>query len=349
MKSLFRKSKSKNTKNKYSNSKSKFRKNKNKKSSKKLKFRAHLKTIKKNIKHKYKQHIRHQKGGMGDIWRFRDDKDFQSYARYIFGSQRRALLWTEILEQCSEQQVPVFVITSGNRLAIERMLQLTEVNQYIREVFSIRMGKSNPNPRFPHLTTKAQIINEILKELKIPCDSGNIVGAFIDDQLHNFIDVPPCIEKIHALNVSHGTGKRYRPLDSFETETDETGKTNRFYTDVFRTQNHLLNTNNINYIPESILQNAFRGISKRDIPEGKLVKKDMDMVNMFRKIKVLILDCDNVISVLPEVFSFEQGNINIEERIQKIPIENPVAQETLEVKVVEPVEPEPVEPLLPPP
>ena len=45
MKRIFRKSKSKNTKNKYSN----FRKNKNKKSSKKLKFTAHLKTIKKML------------------------------------------------------------------------------------------------------------------------------------------------------------------------------------------------------------------------------------------------------------------------------------------------------------
>jgi hypothetical protein len=49
MKRIFRKSKSKNTKNKYKYSSYRKNKIKNKKSSKKLKFTAHLKTIKKML------------------------------------------------------------------------------------------------------------------------------------------------------------------------------------------------------------------------------------------------------------------------------------------------------------
>lgn len=313
MKRIFRKSKSKNTKNKYKYSN--FRKNK--KSSKKLKFTAHLKTMKKNVKYKHKRHIRHQKGGMlmsdmPDIWRFKNDYDFDSYRRYIFGSETRAQMWEMILIECAKQRIPVFVITSGNRTAMERMFQLTETDKYIREVLSItRDDVSNPNPRFPELTKKGQVIDAILKELKIECVTGNIVGAFIDDQPGiNFEDVPPCIEKIDALHPKiHGS--RYRPADSFENEKDKTtGKGNIFYTDVFRRKNWSLNTNHINYIPEFILQTAFWGISKKEIPEGALSVKYMNLVKMFQDIQVLFLDCDGTMSVLPEVYSFVKSYID---------------------------------------
>jgi len=353
MKSLFRKSKSKNIKNKHSNKNINFHKNKKKKSSKKLKFRTHSKTIKKNIKHKHKRYIRHQKGGMfDDVWRFKHNEHFESYVRYIFGSQRRAILWTDLLEECSKQQVPVIVITSGNRSAIERMLQLTEVYKYIREVLSIRKDeKSNPNPRFPHLTKKAQVIAEILKELEIPCESGETVGAFIDDQDFNFDDVPPCIERIRAININQ-YGKRITPTDSFEKEQPE----NIFYRKVFKAKNlaHALRDedymNHFNYIPEFILKTALWGISKRDIPEGeKPIEKYMKLIVMFRKIRVLLLDCDGVISASPGVFSLEEGDFDIDKYVDKIP--NPVGQESLEVvepvgqeslEVVEPVVVEPV-------
>lgn len=324
MKSLFRKSKSKNTKNKYKYSN--FRKNK--KSSKKLKFTAHLKTMKKNVKYKHKRHIRHQKGGMlmsdmPDTWRFKNDYDFYSYRRYIFGSERRAQMWTTILMECAKQRIPVFVITSGNRKAMERMFQLTQTDKYIREVLSItRDDVSNPNPRFPELTKKGQVIDAILKELQIECVTGNIVGAFIDDQPGiNFQDVPPCIEKIDALHPKIN-GSRHRPADSFETEKDKTtGEANIFYTDVFRHKNRSLNTNHINYIPEFILQIAYWGITKTEIPEGEsLSVKYMNLVKMFQNIQVLFLDCDGTMSVLPEVYSFVKSYID--EHIVIIPNPN---------------------------
>jgi hypothetical protein len=285
-----------------------------------------------------------------DVWRFKHNEHFESYVRYIFGSQRRAILWTDLLEECSKQKVPVIVITSGNRLAIERMLQLTEVYTYIREVLSIRKDeKSNPNPRFPHLTKKAQVIAEILTELKIPCESGETVGAFIDDQDFNFDDVPPCIERIRARNINQD-GKRITPTDSFEKEQPE----NMFYMKVFKAKNKAQNVahflrgedymNNFNYIPEFILQTALWGISKRDIPEGqKPDEKYMKLIVMFRKIRVLLLDCDGVISASPGVFSLEEGDFDIDKYVDKIP--NPVEQESLEVVepvVVEPVVVEPV-------
>jgi len=102
MKNLFRKSKSKNIK--YSNKNINF--HKNKKSTKKLKFRGNFKTIKKNIKPKHKRHIRNQKGGVGDIWRFKEEDDadyFNSYASYIFGSEQRAYLWPALLDACKKK------------------------------------------------------------------------------------------------------------------------------------------------------------------------------------------------------------------------------------------------------
>jgi hypothetical protein len=246
---------------------------------------------------------------MPDIWRFKNDDDFDSYRRYIFGSQTRAEMWASILIKCAERSIPVFVITSGNRTAMERMFQLTEIDTYIKEVLSIRQDDvSNPNPRFPELTTKGQVIDAILKVLGIKCVPGNIVGAFIDDQPKiNFEDVPSCIKTINALHPT----SRYRPADSFETEKDKTtGKANIFYTDVFRRKNWSLDTNHINYIPEFILKAAFWGISKTEIPEGALSVEYMNLVKMFQNIQVLFLDCDGTMSVLPEVYSFVQSYID---------------------------------------
>lgn len=313
MKSIFRKSKSKNTKNKYSN----FRKNKNKKSSKKLKFTAHLKTIKKNIKYKHKRHIRHQKGGMlmsdiPDIWKFIEDSDFNFYRKYIFGSKDRAEEWARILIECEKRHIPVFVITSGNRTAMERMFQLTEIDSYIREVLSIRRDVSNPNPRFPDLTTKAQIIDAILQEEKIKFEPGETVGVFIDDDSSNFSGVPTCIKTINSLDDRKLFGNR-----SFDKENSN----NPFTRDVFRV-NHvsleLSNKNKINYIPDSILIAAFVGISQLELPEHHELRSNkvfMDLVNTFKNTKVLFLDCDGTMSVLPGVFNFRDEFINGERPI----------------------------------
>jgi hypothetical protein len=320
MKSIFRKSKSKNTKNKYSN----FRKNKNKKSSKKLKFTAHLKTIKKNIKYKHKRHIRHQKGGMlmsdiPDIWKFIEDKDFHFYRKYIFGSKHRAEAWASILIECDKQHIPVFVITSGNRTAMERMFQLTEIDSYIREVLSIRRDDvSNPDPRFPDLTTKAQIIDAILQEEKIKFEPGETVGVFIDDDSSNFSGVPTCIKTINSLDdrIDPTTRKLIGNI-SFDKENSN----NPFTRVVFRV-NHvsleLSNKNKINYIPDSILTAAFVGISQKELPEHHPLRSNkvfMDLVNTFKNTKVLFLDCDGTMSVLPGVFNFHDEFINGERSI----------------------------------
>jgi hypothetical protein len=345
MKRIFRKSKSKNTKNKYKYSSYRKNKNKNKKSSKKLKFTAHLKTMKKNVKYKHKRHIRHQKGGMlmsdmPDIWRFKNDDDFDSYRRYIFGSKRRAEAWASILIECAKRGIPVFVITSGNRTAMERMFQLTEIDKYIREVLSIRRDDvSNPNPRFPELTTKGQVIDAILQELKIECVPGETgetetVGAFIDDDYINFTGVPTCIKTINALDDrKHPKTQKLLGNISFEKENSQ----NPFYTSVFRA-NHmslvLSQKNIINYIPESILIAAFVGISQIELPEGHPDRENkvfMDLVNAFKNTKVLFLDCDNTISVLPGVFNFHHEFINggrisvTKKRVEKTPLtEQPI-------------------------
>ncbi len=357
MKRIFRKSKSKNTKNKYKYSSYRKNKNKNKKSSKKLKFTAHLKTIKKNVKYKHKRHIRHQKGGMlmsdmPDIWRFKNDDDFDSYRKYIFGSIRRAQAWARILIECAKRGIPVFVITSGNRTAIERMFQLTETDTYIREVLSIRQDDvSNPNPRFPELTTKGEVIDAILEVLGIECVPGETetVGAFIDDDYINFTGVPTCIKTINALDDrKHPETQKLLGNISFEKENSQ----NPFYTSVFRANHRslvLTKRNIINYIPESILIAAFVGISQIELPEDhpeRSNKAFMDLVNTFKKTKVLFLDCDNTISVLPGVFNFHDAFINGERArisVKKKRVEKPTLTE-------QPIEPLIEEPLpLPPP
>jgi hypothetical protein len=290
---------------------------------------------------------------MPDIWRFKNDDDFDSYRRYIFGSIRRAEAWARILIECAERGIPVFVITSGNRTAIERMFQLTETDTYIREVLSIRQDDvSNPDPHFPKLTTKGQVIDAILEELGIECVPGETgetetVGAFIDDDYINFTGVPTCIKTINALDdrKDSKTNKLFGNI-SFERENSH----NPFYTSVFRA-NHgylvLTERNIINYIPESILIAAYVGISQIELPQDNPERSNkafMDLVNTFKKTKVLFLDCDNTISVLPGVFNFHHEFINGGRiSVRKKRVEKPTLTE-------QPIEPLIEEPLpLPPP
>ena len=170
-------------------------------------------------------------------------------------------------------------------------------------------------------------------------------GAFIDDDYINFTGVPTCIKTINALDDrKHPKTQELLGNISFQKENGQ----NPFYTSIFPA-NHLAlvmrQINIINYIPESILIAAFVGISQIELPEGHPDRENkvfMDLVNAFKNTKVLFLDCDNTISVLPGVFNFHHefingGRISVK-RVEKTPLTE------------QPIEPLIEEPLpLPPP
>ena len=63
---------------------------------------------------------------------------------------------------------------------------------------------------------------------------------------------------------------------------------------------------------------AFVGISQLELPEHHELRSKkvfMDLVNTFKNTKVLFLDCDGTMSVLPGVFNFRDEFINGERPI----------------------------------
>ena len=133
------------------------------------------------------------------------------FEKYVFGSEKHAQKWKEILQLCSGKEIPFYILTSGNRLGVIRTLQLLELDDYVREVLCNNKDKlSNP----PHVNkededsqrhesfrdmSKYQIIEQILGDT---CKPGE-TGIFIDNDERNKVDHESCsnVEFIHATGT----------------------------------------------------------------------------------------------------------------------------------------------------
>jgi len=303
---LFKKSKSKKNKN----NSSRFR---NKSSRRKLKLKQSFKVRTKTINKKK------QKGGLGrndgsdigifDTWSFIPHPEFDfstAFKEYIFGSKSHAQKWISLLELCESKGIPVYIVTSGNRIGIIRTLQLLGLSQTIKEVLSINYKPLdppiNPNPRFPGMTNKAQVIQEIMKENGIPCvspsgSSSKYVGAFVDDDYGNFTDVCPSIQTFYAKVP-------YKPQDAIRKDHP--------FCHFFKERHQYFDDHALgrNYVPAQILDSLYKKIQTNE------------------DFRMLILDYDGTLSVWYGAIHFERPNYNnIDPFIVKTPIREQVGEQ----------------------
>ena len=182
---------------------------------------------------------RSRQGGLGDNdgkyihihdkLKFKSSVMLNKFKIFVFGNAAQRDAWTELLQKCKEKNVPVYILTHGNKIGIIRTLQLLGMEHFFREVLCTNPneiinpivngpnvdGKTNRNRFKGH--HKYTIIYEILKEHGISCDKG-IQGCLLDDDLNNSDStqsVCPSIEFIHTEYEEKNPDPSLNPENKF--------------------------------------------------------------------------------------------------------------------------------------
>jgi hypothetical protein len=112
----------------------------------------------------------------------------------MFGTKLQEDAWMILLRLCSGKSIPVYILTSGNKVGIIRMLQLALLDRYITEVLCIHSeGPVNPKNTSRthnfHDEDKYQVIQSIVQERGLPTElelGSSPIGYFLDDDKGNF-------------------------------------------------------------------------------------------------------------------------------------------------------------------
>jgi hypothetical protein len=161
----------------------------------------------------------HENIGITDRWSFTNETDLENFKIYIFGSIERYDLWIQIMKACKDKEntdtdtdtdtdkILFYILTSGNKVIIIRILQLLKIDDLVEEVLCVNDNQqANPRNRNSNRDTfkgkcKYHVIEQIIKELYVikKCPI-NVTGAFIDDDIDNEHNSQFCstIQFIHA-------------------------------------------------------------------------------------------------------------------------------------------------------
>ncbi len=132
--------------------------------------------------------------------------------RYMFGTKLQEDAWMDLLRLCLNKGILVYILTSGNKVGIIRMLQLAALDRYITEVLCthpefpvnpLNRGDS-PTHNF-HGQDKYEVITAIVSELGLTVNSEEPIGYFLDDDEGNFEHSKMCPSIIPVSVLSEGT------------------------------------------------------------------------------------------------------------------------------------------------
>jgi len=186
------------------------------KKSKKVKRFSHSRRITKKNKHKFSR----LKGGLRTsdcvnigithAYRFKDPDHAILLRRYMFGTKSQEDAWMELLRLCFDKSVPVYILTSGNKVGIIRMIQLALLDRYITEVLCTHpeflvnpLNRGTVQSHNFHGQDKYKVIHAIVSELRYPTESelgSSPIGYFLDDDERNFEHKDMC-SSIQAISV----------------------------------------------------------------------------------------------------------------------------------------------------
>ena len=173
------------------------------------KRRCHCHYKKKRTRNSRTSRSRTIKGGLGPndgprinvmgTYSFQDQSHVEPFASFIFGTPLQYAAWRQFLDTCLQKNVPVYILTAGNKIGIIRTLQLLNLADHFQEVLCTldqrHVRPPPPNPANPHNSsgvhnfagfTKYQVIREIMAEPKhgIPCEFP-VKGCLFDDSDRN--------------------------------------------------------------------------------------------------------------------------------------------------------------------
>jgi hydroxymethylpyrimidine pyrophosphatase-like HAD family hydrolase len=190
--------------------------------------------------------------------------------------------WETILRLCQDKGILFYVLTSGGKVGIIRMLQLLELSEYVTEVLCNNNKNIESNPINITVTTrehfktinKYQIIQEILEEQHINKESK---GIFIDNEEKNktYYELCSNVEFVLATGV-----KINRYQAEYQTRFES-----------FVSELSLLFGNSIyGHAPILYQQN------KSNLVSIDLLNIIIDKINTDDKIKVIFSDFDGTMS-----------------------------------------------------
>lgn len=247
------------------------------------------------------------KGGLGPndgenihlmgTYSFQDQSQVEPFASFVFGTPLQYAAWRQFLDTCLQKNVPVYILTAGNKIGIIRTLQLLNLADYFQEVLCILDQSRNPVPPAnpanpPNITgvhnfagfTKYQVIREIMAENRIACELP-VKGCLFDDSDRNrdTMRLCPSIEFVSTINLGN------RPTDYDE----QTLLNNPFFKlcNIPMSQNGLETPHNItkiNFTPIDVIEGA-----------GQLVNDDT--------YKIIFIDFDETFQIWPGALVFNNA------------------------------------------
>jgi hypothetical protein len=126
---------------------------------------------------------------------------------YVFGSDEQRVAWETLLTECKDNEVPVYILSAGDKIGIIRMLQLMKLDDKFEEVLCTNESPfANPETidgshNFQG-QTKYDVISTILREREIAP-----FGCLMDDNPENAIDKDKAIT-IEFVNVNTVVDKK---------------------------------------------------------------------------------------------------------------------------------------------
>jgi hypothetical protein len=147
---------------------------------------------------------------------FADEKsrndDIENLRLFTFGTTLQKDAWLSLLRLCNTKNIPVYILTSGNKIGIIVTLQLAGLQQYFEDVLCVRddlnvnpLNPSNPDHHAFHGKTKYEVIAQIMTENRLSCH-GERIGYFLDDDAVNSVNSDLC-RSIEFRNVNNPSGK----------------------------------------------------------------------------------------------------------------------------------------------
>lgn len=266
--------------------------------------RSHVKT---RSRGRVRVSKRSMRGGLGphdglninitDRFSFANPQHIDDLALFTFRTPSQRAAWTRLLEKCLEKNVPVYILTAGNRVGIIRTLQLLNMDHYFTEVLgtfipvfsNLYSVLSNPRNNTNHHNfqgrSKYIVISEIISELS-PSNPSAKTGCLLDDDLTNKADLnlAPSVEFLHTKSQPDT-----RPSDYNE----ETLKSNPFYQLCI---DKIRKSANINFTPISLIEEVTTKVDNGtynivfvdfdetfQVSDSALPLQNLQRLNMFRE------------------------------------------------------------------
>lgn len=152
---------------------------------------------------------------MRQPYRFNNMDHVTILREYCFGSVQRCEEWMKLLRAChglrQANKIKVYILTSGNKIGIIRMLQFMLIDKYIDDVLCTNpvlivnpRNEIKPEHNFQG-KSKYQVIQQIIDEDGIkPPVKEDIIGYLLDDDEENMVDneLCPCVKFINVNRVT---------------------------------------------------------------------------------------------------------------------------------------------------